>query len=151
MAFTAFEQYVAHAFGSADCVRSVVPEEQNSDYESGLAVIDDERWHIRTARNTPKKPGAFVAVWSRDAAGNTVPLPMDDPARGLLVFVTDGERRGVFRFTAEHLRGLGVTATARRPGKRGFRVYPAWCRDLNERAAASQAAQASAFIELPAM
>ena len=150
MAFTAFDLYVAHAFGSADCVRSVVPEEQNSDYEAGLAVIEGERWHIRTARNTPTKPGAFVAVWRRDADGNTVPLPGDDESNGLLVFVSDGTRRGMFRFTAEHLRGLGVTETERRPGKRGFRVYPAWCSGLNDRATASQAAQASAFTEFAA-
>ncbi|WP_053386800.1 MepB family protein [Leucobacter japonicus] len=148
MPHTAFDHYVTHALAPTARVTTVVPEEQNSDYEAGLAVIDGERWHIRTARITPTKPGAFVALWRRDADGDTVPLPHDDDAQGALIFVMEGERRGVFRFTAEHLHGLGVTSSERRPGKRGFRVYPAWCDDLNARATASQTAQASAFTEL---
>ena len=152
MAFTAFEQYVAHGLGSTERerVRSVVPEEQNSDYESGIADLGGERWRIRTARVTPRKPGAFVALWTRDDTGTTVPFPGEDASSGVLVFVSEGERRGVFRFTAEHLRGLGITTTSRHPGKRGFRVYPSWSAGLTPRAAATQEAQASAFRELPA-
>ncbi|MFC8523647.1 MULTISPECIES: MepB family protein [Micrococcaceae] len=34
-------------------------------------------------------------------------------------------------------------------GKRGFRVYPAWCTDLISQASRTQRAQAAAFSELP--
>jgi hypothetical protein len=140
--FSAFEQFAAERGLTA----TVAPEEQNSDYESGLAVIGQESWHIRTARTTPTKPGAFVAFWMRDADGATAPFGDAQVDAGLLVFVEQGGRRGVFRFTDAHLAQLGVTA-GRRPGKRGFRVYPAWCEDLNGQASATQRAQASAFLE----
>lgn len=142
MQFSAFEDYASEAG-----VPVVVSAElQNSDYESGVAQIDDESWHIRTARNTPTKPGAFLAFWRRDSDGKTAPFGDDDAAAGLLVFVEQDGGRGVFRFTAVHLMELGITA-GKRAGKRGFRVYPKWCTGLNSQAAATQRAQASAFLE----
>ena len=140
--FSAFEGYAAQAGIPVE----VTSEPQNSDYESGLAVIEDETWHIRTARTTPTKPGAFVAFWWRDADGQTAPFREDDLAAGLLVFVEQDGQRGVFEFTAAHLAALGITA-GKHAGKRGFRVYPAWCADLNQQATATQRSQAPAFRE----
>lgn len=125
---------------------TIDPEEQNSDYESGIAHLADESLHIRTARVTPTKPGAFVAFWRRSTDGVTIPFGRDDVADGLLVFVEDGGRRGVFRFTPAHLADLGITSGAR-AGKRGFRIYPRWCTGLNATAAAAQRAQGPAFLE----
>lgn len=125
---------------------SVTPESQNSDYESGLARIGEEYWHIRTARTTPTKPGAFLAFWSRDENGVTEPFSAGSVHAGLLVFVEQLGHRGVFRFTASHLTQLGITS-GQKAGKRGFRVYPHWCTDLNATATATQRAQSSAFHE----
>lgn len=142
MQFNAFGVYSARVGVTAE----VIPEMQNSDYESGIVQIGEEAWHIRTARNTPTKPGAFVAFWQRDEEGNTAPFSDDDPAAGLLVFVEQHDRRGVFRFAAAHLTQLGITS-GRRPGKRGFRVYPSWFVGLNAQATTTQRAQAPAFQE----
>lgn len=141
MNFPAFEAYAAE-MGLA---LVIAPEEQNSDYESGIVQIDHDSWHIRTARNTPTKPGAFVAFWRRDADGVTTPFSEDDSAVGLLVFVEQQGKRGVFRFTAADLARMGITSGTG-PGKRGFRVYPSWCRDLNSGATAAQRAQSSSFL-----
>lgn len=126
---------------------SVAPEPQNSDYESGLAQVEGHEWHVRTARNTPSKPGAFVAFWQRGVGGQTQPFSDDGMNAGLLVFVRNDVRRGVFRFSAGHLAELGITAADGQPGKRGFRVYPSWCEGLNSQARATQRAQSSAFEE----
>lgn len=142
MQFSAFADYAAEM----GITVSVTPEAQNSDYESGIAQIGGQSWHIRSARNTPTKPGAFVAFWQRDTDGTTTPFSGDDLAAGLLVFVEHQGKRGVFRFTGAHLTELGITSGAR-PGKRGFRVYPSWCVGLNPQATATQRAQASAFRE----
>lgn len=142
MAFSAFEAYAAEFELSG----VVTPEAQNSDYESGLVEIDGETWHMRTARNTPTKSGAFVAFWQRDEHGKTVPFDGDDPAAGLLVFVEQEQRRGVFRFTSGQLAAMGITS-GKKVGKRGFRVYPSWCRGLNAQAMATQRTQAPAFEE----
>ncbi len=140
MQFNAFTAYSTEVGVTAE----VIAETQNSDYESGIVQIGEEAWRIRTARNTPTKPGAFLAFWRRDAEGNTTPFSDDDPAAGLIVFVEQDDRRGVFRFTAAHLAELGITS-GRRPGKRGFRVYPSWCVGLNVQATTTQRAQAPAF------
>ncbi|ADK27857.1 MepB family protein [Corynebacterium pseudotuberculosis] len=140
MTFKSFEQY-ATAKG-LNC--RVTPEPQNSDYQSGITEIAGTTWHIRTARTTPTKKGAFVAFWTRDKAGKTTPFSTQNAQGGLLVFVEQGTHRGVFTFTAEHLERLGITAGCS-AGKRGFRVYPSWCTDLNPQATAAQRAQAPAF------
>lgn len=126
----------------------VVAEDQGSDYESGRVKIDADTWRIRTARVTPTKPGAFVAVWRRAQDGNTEPFSSSDECEGLMVFVRDGSKFGVFTFSREHLVELGVVQSTRAPGKRGFRVYPSWCANLNEQATRAQRAQASAFADL---
>lgn len=140
MQFRAFHTYIAEM----GLTGAVVAEAQSGDYESGVAQIGNQVWHIRTARNTPAKPGAFVAFWRRDDVGNTRPFGDDDPAAGLLVFVEHDGNRGVFRFTIEHLAELGIAA-GRRPGKRGFRLYPSWSVRLNRGATTAQRAQAPAF------
>lgn len=150
--FTAYARFLAGDGNGGGLVgtaeESPQPEEQNGDYESGTVDFGGERWRIRTAMVTPTKPGAFVAVWQRDAAGATTPFGVDDATAGLLVFVAEGERFGVFEFSAAHLASLGVTRSATQPGKRGFRVYPSWSAGLNRQAQRSQVAQAPAFREL---
>lgn len=149
MTFSAFRRYVQR-LGLEDCIdEGPWAEEQGSDYEAGLIRISGELWRLRTARVTPTKPGAFVAVWERDESGVTQPFPSDGPVQGLLVFVEDRDRFGVFRFTTPELQRLGVTRAApSQPGKRGFRLYPAWCSGLNPQATRTQRSQSAAFTEL---
>ncbi|WP_029067703.1 MepB family protein [Jonesia quinghaiensis] len=148
MIFSAFERFRGVVLAPHGVGAVVVPEEQRGDYESGVAVFGGERWRVRTGRITASKPGAFVAVWRRGEGGVTEPFPDDDGVDGLLVFVEFAGRFGVFRFTVEHLRELGVVSSHGGGGKRGFRVYPAWCEGLNAQAGRSQRAQAKAFSEL---
>ncbi len=148
MQFTAYESFLAIVGDGEGDLGRPQPEAQGGEYESGTAMLGSERWRVRTARVTPKKPGAFVAVWMRDESGDTRPFDTEDTVSGLLVFVREGERFGVFRFTSAQLDALGVTRSDRHPGKRGFRVYPSWSENLNRRAAQTQAAQASAFTLL---
>ncbi len=144
-ALNAFFDIVGDRYGLLGVPR---PEEQNGEYESGTVTIGAELWRVRTAGLTPKKPGAFVAVWQRNAAGDTVPFDSEEGIDGLLVFVEDAGRFGVFRFTASHLERLGVTRSSAYPGKRGFRVYPSWSENLNPQASRTQKAQSSAFTVL---
>jgi hypothetical protein len=44
---------------------------------------------------------------------------------------------------------LGYVSSDLHPGKRAFRVYPAWFTDLNSQASRTQRAQGAAFSELP--
>ena len=149
MNFHAFKQFMDSAPASAAAHPVIQAEEQNGDYESGVARIGKEQWRIRTARITPTKPGAFVAVWKRGEGGSTRPFTADEPMSGLFVFVEEQERFGVFKFTTAHLISLGYVSSDLHPGKRAFRVYPAWFTDLNSQASRTQRAQGAAFSELP--
>lgn len=145
MSFSALEEYRRRAGVE---ISDAVAEEQGSDYESGVVEIGGGSWRIRTARVTPTKLGAFVAVWRRAPGGSTEPFSSADECDGLLVFVKDGARFGAFAFTREHLVNLGIVQSSRHPGKRGFRVYPSWCESLNAQATRTQRAQAGAFADL---
>lgn len=148
MAFRAFDRY-KELVGISD-VSFVEVEDQNSDYESGVAEIEEQHWRIRTARITPTKPGAFVAAWTRGIDGATRPFNLDEALSGLLVFVDDGSHFGVFRFTQERLLALGYLKSESSTGKRGFRVYPSWCNGLNPQAVRTQRVQSEAFEVLAA-
>lgn len=129
-------------YGEPGCPQA---EEQNSDYEAGTVAMGSQIWRIRTARVTPKKPGAFVAVWRRNPKGETCPFVSDEHVDGLLVFVRDGERFGFFQFSSSQLANLGVTSSEAHAGRRGFWVYPSWSTGLNPQAMSTQWAQSSAF------
>ncbi|GAA2831599.1 hypothetical protein FB468_0817 [Leucobacter komagatae] len=161
MSFPTFHRLSPRLVGLGEVLGGPTPEEQGGEYESGTVLLRvgeaEERWRIRTARITPTKPGAFVAVWERGADGKTQPFAADDGTAGLLVFVAEPgataesgtlARSGVFRFTAEMLMDLGITQHAGCAGKRGFRLYPSWCDGLNAQAARTQRAQAPAFTLL---
>lgn len=148
MPLPSFESYARLVLDPAGVPYSVEAEADNAEYQAGLARVGDQLWRVRTAKVTPTKPGAFVSAWRRAADGSTEPFPLDDPADGLLVFVAGQGRFGVFRVTRELLGELGISSSATRPGKRGFRVYPAWCTGLNPQATRTQRAQAPAFEEL---
>ncbi|MDI9896769.1 MepB family protein [Rhodococcus sp. IEGM 1381] len=122
-------------------------DETNAEYCGLVAQLHGERWRVRTARVTPRKPGLFLAFWRRGADGTTEPFRSTDQD-GLLVLIdTDGHRAG-FRFTAEQLDRLGITASPAHLGKRGFRVYPTWCTGLNPQARRTQQQHAEAFFEV---
>lgn len=124
------------------------PEEQRGEYESGLARVGNELWRVRTARITPTKPGAFVAVWERDEHGTTQPFASASSIAGLMVFVEEGDRFGVFRFDNAQLEQLGVMRSGSHPGKRGFRLYPDWSAGLNPQAVRTRNVQSAAFVRL---
>ena len=146
MGFRALEQY-AQTKGLT--LTEVVAEEQNSDYESGRAKLQGTWWRVRTARITPTKPGAFVAVWTRTSEGVTAPFSGDEHefngCAGLLVFVSEDEHFGAFTFTTASLVELGINSSQRSAGKRGFRLYPPWSTSLNPQATRTQRIQAPFF------
>ncbi|AMA00538.1 MepB family protein [Corynebacterium glutamicum] len=145
MSFSGFELFiglVADRYGKPGTPHS---EEQHSDYEAGTVLLGSETWHIRTARVTPTKPGAFVAFWTRNKQGETCPFDTSEACAGLLIFVQDESNFGVFRFTREQLEQQGITRSTKRPGKRGFRVYPSWSGNLNAQAKKTQAIQTPSF------
>ncbi|NQD42661.1 metallopeptidase [Glutamicibacter halophytocola] len=145
MKYTALERY---CLVTGHTHSGVTPDEQQSDYQAGVAEIDGQLWRIRTARITPTKSGGFVAIWKRDNTGTTAPYEFDERLHGVLVFIEEGKNFGVFRFAQQHLERLGVFASTSSPGKRGFRIYPSWTTGLKGQAKKSQESQLPAFTLL---
>lgn len=148
MPFTAFGRYLALSGDGAFLEEGPWGEEQRGDYESGLVRLKGETWRLRTGKVTPKRPGVFVAVWERDEHGEAQPFKVDAAVAGLMVFVEDQDRFGVFRITTAEQVKLGLIRTQSQRGKQGFRLYPDWCVGLNPQALRMQKAQASSFIEM---
>lgn len=158
MSFNNLDRYLALIAPEIGDDYAVTAEEQNGDYESGIVTFAGgatfagattfagSTWRIRSARITPTKPGAFVAMWTRGSAGTTRPFELAEALSGTLVFLEDGEHFGVFRFASTTLQQLGYVSSGGNQGKRGFRVYPSWCEGLNSQAQRTRIAQAPSFI-----
>ncbi len=127
---------------------AVWAEEQNIDYESAVFMQNGELWRWRTARITPAKPGAFVALWRRNSQGSTEPFDATDECAGVMIGVADDDGSGIFTFTNKDLERLGIYQSTAQPGKRGFRLYMPWNDRLNRQAQRTKEAQAQFFLPM---
>ncbi|MDR4534781.1 MepB family protein [Glutamicibacter sp. PS] len=148
MQYAGLRRYLAQRGLPAESIETLEPEEQGSDYGAALLRVGQQRWRVRIGRVTATKPGAFVAVWQRGADGQTRPFHDGPKLEDLLVFVNEGPHSGVFHFTAQHQVELGIVRSHAQAGKRGFRLYPPWCHELNAQAKRTQRRQAPFFTEL---
>ncbi|MGG5505805.1 MULTISPECIES: MepB family protein [unclassified Myroides] len=100
----------------------------------------------RKAKITPKKTGQFVTVWQRNAVGITTPFTTLDPFDFYIILTEDGDQTGFFIFPRAILGERGILTTAKREGKRGFRVYPDWELPTSKQALQTQQWQSLYFI-----
>ncbi|MET7029924.1 MepB family protein [Sediminicola luteus] len=80
----------------------------------------------RTAKITPKKVGQFVTFWKRNGDGPIDPFDESDRFDFYVVNVRANEEFGQFVFPKTILLKKGILSTAKKEGKRAFRVYPSW-------------------------
>ncbi|NKI26617.1 MepB family protein [Arenibacter sp. 6A1] len=109
---------------------------------NGFSVIG------RTAKQTPKKTGQFVAIWKRSAEGGTAPYTENDGVEFLVINAVSEFGCGQFIFPLSALLHQGVFSSAKKPGKRGIRVYPPWDRLTSKQAQNTQEWQQQYFLEL---
>lgn len=121
-------------------------ETDNGDYGAARLRAGAAELRYRAARITPKKAGAFVAVWRRAADGGTEPFPDDDGVSALVVGVQEGAAAGFFFIPAATLRARGISSVGGRGGKRGFRLYPPWVAPSSAQARVTQAWQLACFV-----
>lgn len=131
-------------------IGTVLPEADNAEYGAAVATIGSAAVRYRVGKLTPKKPGAFVAVWRRAPTGSTEPFPDDDGIDVLAIVVRDGSEFGQFLFPTGVLREQGIVSVSGRGGKRGFRVYPTWVDAPNAQARRTQRWQSEHFHRLDA-
>ncbi|MDT2847812.1 MepB family protein [Vagococcus carniphilus] len=123
-------------------------EKQNEDYEGMTFTINNQSFRSRLAKKTPTKKGYFVVFWEKDEDNINQPFLFDDSPQETLVFISDNEKRGVFKFPKEILLKKGILQGDKSKGKMGIRVYPEWESDLNQTAKKTQQWQLNYFTFL---
>ena len=123
-------------------------EDQNSEYEGLLLIINKHVYRSRLAKLTPKKKGYFVAFWEKDTEGINQAYSYENSPEKLIVSVIDNERRGQFIFPKKVLLKYGILKSPKQKGKMALRVYPSWVTELNKNATRTQSWQLDYFIDL---
>ena len=123
-------------------------EKQNEDYEGMTFKINNQSFRSRLAKKTPTKKGYFVVFWEKDENNINTPFLFEESPQETLVFVSDNEKRGVFKFPKEILLKKGILKGDKSKGKMGIRVYPEWESDLNQTAVKTQQWQLDYFTFL---
>lgn len=118
-----------------------------SDYSGCSFLLGSHTIKFRNAKVTPKKEGAFTALWKRDSEGKTVPFEEKDLFDFYIIMATQNSKTGYFIFPSHILAEHGILSTEDSTGKRGFRLYPPWSCPDNKQALKTQAWQLCYFIE----
>lgn len=136
------QQFIEHHFNEKIIEQTIDAESADyfgCDFKTGGYSIK-----YRKAKITPKKVGAFVALWKRDTNGNTIPYDQNDAFNFYIIEIEDQLQRGYFLFPKEVLIKHAVLSSAKE-GKRGFRLYMPWNRVSSVQATKTQAWQTPYF------
>lgn len=135
-------------FGVGPSDGTTLLEVDNAEYGAAVALVGSAKVRYRVGKLTPRKVGAFVAVWRRAPGGSTEPFPAEDDVDLLVITVREGFNFGQFVFPKAALIEHGIVSTAGAGGKRGFRLYPAWSMTTNPQAQRTQRWQSDFFLHL---
>ena len=124
-------------------------EKESSAYNACQLELNHRKVLFRSAKITPTKAGHFVTVWKRNKDRITAPFDVSDAIDLAIVNTRKGEDFGQFVFPAAVLAQKGILSTAVKEGKRAFRVYPPWEKELNKQALKTQQWQLEYFLEIP--
>lgn len=138
------------------CSRPVA-EPESSQYCAYSFTVDGAAVRFRSAKTTPTKPGQFVTVWQRSAAGPIRPFDLADAVDHFVIGVrdetrtSDQEHHGYFVFPAVVLAEHHIVSRNGVGGKRGFRLYPPWANAANPQSRRSQSWQLVHYRAMPAV
>ncbi len=121
---------------------------ENQDYQGLNIHIANKHIKYRKAKLTPKKRGFFVTLWKRDPENKSIPYTESDSFDMVIIAVSQDQNEGIFIFPKSILIEKNLITTAKKQGKRGFRVYPNWVVTQNRQAISTQKWQTAYFIDL---
>lgn len=122
-------------------------EAESVEYGAAKFNINGKSVIYRVAKITPTKTGLFVAIWKRNANGETAPYESTDDIDLLVISTRKDEHFGQFVFPKSVLIEKGIL-TGSKEGKRGMRVYPPWDKTNNKQAQQTQQWQLNYFLEI---
>lgn len=123
-------------------------EEESKEYSACQFKLNRLDIIFRSAKITPKKNGQFVTFWKRNEEGPIEPFLETDPIDFYVVNVRNENNFGQFVFPRFILIKKGIISTARREGKRAFRVYAPWDDVKSKQAEQTQKWQLDYFFEV---
>jgi len=129
-------------------ISNLVIDQESKEYKGTSFLLNGKQIISRTAKITPKKKGLFVTFWKRNLDGITEPYKHNDTLDFYAIAVENETQIGQFVFPKSILIEKGILSTPKKDGKRGFRVYPIWEKDLNPSAKKTQDWQLDYFVEL---
>ena len=103
---------------------------------------------FRKAKITPKKVGQFVTLWKRNADKQTEPFDENDLFDYYIIATEEDSKLGFYIFPKAILIEKNILTSAKKEGKRGFRVYPNWVKPENKQAEKTQNWQQDYFVEI---
>lgn len=128
---------------------NLIIEKESTEYEACQFDLNNKKVLFRSAKITPAKTGLFVTVWKRTDNGPIAPFDNSDAIDLFVIDTRKGNYSGQFIFPTEVLAQKGIVTTGTKEGKRAFRVYPPWDKDLNKQAQKTQQWQLDYFLEIP--
>lgn len=128
-------------------LENITKDSECEEYFGCNFTVDALKYKFRKAKITPKKKGAFVTLWKRNAAGNTIPFEDTDPFDFYIIAVDSKEHFGTFLFPSQVLASRSILSTSNKEGKRGFRVYPPWVKAASYQALKTQHWQMEYWVE----
>lgn len=123
-------------------------EMESKEYEACRFNLDNLKIISRNAKITPKKVGQFVTFWKREINQPIAPFDENDDLDFFVVNLQDDKQKGQFVFPKSFLVKKGIISTAKKEGKRAFRIYPPWDVTKSKQAAQSQKWQLEFFYEI---
>ena len=103
---------------------------------------------FRKAKITPKKVGQFVTFWKRNTDKQTEPFSENDVFDYYIIATEEDSKLGFYIFPKAILIEKNILTSAKKEGKRGFRVYPNWVKPENKQAEKTQNWQQNYFVEV---
>ena len=123
-------------------------ETESKEYDACRFELSGRKIISRNSKITPKKVGQFVTFWKRNINGIIEPLEETDGFDFFTVNVRTEKEYGQFVFPKSVLISKGIISTAKKGGKRAFRVYPGWDVATNNQAVKTQKWQLDYFYEI---
>lgn len=123
-------------------------ETESKEYDACQFELNGRKIISRNSKITPKKVGQFVTFWKRNGNGPIEPFEENDQIDFYAVNVRTENEFGQFVFPKSVLIKKGIISTAKKEGKRAFRVYPKWDIAKNKQAERTQKWQLDYFYEI---
>lgn len=123
-------------------------EKESKEYDACRFDLNGQKIISRSSKITPTKPGQFVTFWKRNKKGIIEPFNEFDEIDFYVINAKAENEFGQFVFPRSVLIEKGIISTAKKEGKRGFRVYPKWDIASNKQADKTQKWQLDYFYEI---